>query len=94
VIFRRLRPRGSLSAWRLVAVCFRRARVSFLRRLSLAHNSRMHENSRRDVVTKHSVFVGFTAAFGYFLPAFVAEKFDVVFVFVADDVIISDFAVD
>ncbi len=63
-------------------------------RLPLAHYSGVRENSRRDVITKHSVFIGFAAAFGYFLPAFVFEKFDVVFVFVADDVIISDCAVD
>ncbi len=66
----------------------------FSRRLPLAHYSGVRENSRRDVITKHSVFICFAAAFGYFLPAFVFEKFDIVFVFVADDVIISDCAVD
>jgi len=66
----------------------------FSRRLPLAHYPGMRENSRRDVITKHSVFICFAATFGNFLPAFVFEKFDVIFVFVADDVIISDCAVD
>jgi len=66
----------------------------FSRRLSLAHYSGVRENSRRDVITKHSVFICFATTFGDFLPALIAEKFDVVFVFVADDVIISDCTVD
>jgi hypothetical protein len=41
-----------------------RADRFFSRRLSLAHNSRVQQESRRDVITKHSVFIRFALAFG------------------------------
>jgi hypothetical protein len=59
--------RGFLSAWRSGTVCFPAPTFLFSRRLPLAHYSGVRENSRRDVITKHSVFICFAAAFGYFL---------------------------
>ncbi len=45
------------------------------------------------MIAKHSVFIGFAAAFSELLPAFVAEKFDVVNVIIAFDFVADDSAV-
>jgi hypothetical protein len=45
------------------------------------------------VITKHSVFIGFAAAFGELLPALVTHQFHVVNVFIAFDFVAADSAV-
>jgi hypothetical protein len=66
-----------------------RRRPLFSRRLPLAHNSRMQQESRRDVITKHSVFIRFALTFRQLVSALVAHKFHVVNVFIAFDFVAS-----